>query len=190
MVLIAAAALCGVGGFLGGMWSLRTPRSSAASPPTPPKLDWCDGCDMVKSSESMAFDVAGLYRCATCRSKTDPIPESWPAVARLKYLVEEDSVSSSQVESITGHRLEVGEVLAGQKLIAQGSNASILVRGDVHSRAVLIAQGSNASIIIRGRVGEQVRVTAQGSNAEVIYRQAAASAKVVAQGSNARVRIS
>lgn len=131
-------------------------------------------------------------------SKTDPIPESWlkakeemaPAVARLKYLVEEDSVSCSQVESITGHRLEVGEVLAGQKLIAQGSNASILVRGDVHSRAVLIAQGSNASIIIRGRVGELVRVTAQGSNAEVIYCQAAASAKVVAQGSNARVRIS
>lgn len=138
----------------------------------------------------MAFDVAGLYRCATCRSKTDPIPESWlkakeemaPAVARLKHLTDEP------VQPITGRHIELDQVAPGQRVIAEGGNASILVHGDVADKARLTAQGRRARIVIKGRVGAYVTVTAQGGQAQVRYGSADPTARITAQGGGSAVK--
>lgn len=77
----------------------------------------------------------------------------------------------------------VTDVPKGQRAIAQGSNATVKVSGDVYG--TVIAQGSDATVIITGYIHDGAKVIAQGSNAKAKYHGKAPGAQVIVQGSNA-----
>lgn len=160
----------------------RRPRRRQGPADTPPThLDWCDGCDLVKSSNSMAFDVAGLYRCATCRSATEP-PE------KKEFLEEAQRRNSSgPPRPITGREIELDSVAPGQKVLAEAGGASITVRGDVGEGAEVFARGGCAKVIVGGHIHAHAIVSAQGGSARVTYGTADPTADIRARGGDSKV---
>lgn len=80
----------------------------------------------------------------------------------------------------------LSSVRTNEVVMVRGSNAEIIIDGSVYSGAKVVAQGSNATIKIKGYIWDAT-VLAQGSNATIEYCGADSRAKIKAQGSNSEV---